>query len=60
MDSATRVHYFYEAGFYDESKDSFTRPREECIHKVGHTMHWDIKEFKEVRIFLLKFLLFIG
>ncbi len=33
----------------DESTGEFGRPREECAHKVGHTMHVDIQEFKEVR-----------
>ncbi len=46
LDSATKVHFFYESGSVDQ--DGFSSERQKRVHKVGHTLHWDGPEFKKV------------
>jgi len=48
LDSATKVHFFFEADSFDEKTGELLRDKRLSMNKVGHAIHWYVPAFKEI------------
>lgn len=48
IESGDKVRYFFEKGVFDE-QGNLKQPKDTCLNKVGHALHFQVPAFEKVR-----------